>query len=52
MAPNAKSVDPKNLHTVMAFLHEEEDGHILKIKDGTKRRKQILVGTLKAHLTG
>ena len=45
MAPNAKSVDPKNLHTVMAFLHEEEDEHNLKIKEGTRHREQILVGT-------
>jgi len=27
VAPNTKSVDPKNQHAGMAFLHEEEDNH-------------------------
>jgi len=54
VAPNTKSVDPKNLHVGMAFLHEEEDDH----NTTTDERKEYGAEdrysseTQKAHLTG
>jgi len=53
VAPNTKSVDPKNLHAGMAFLHEEEDNH-----NHTDEKKEYGAEDRysskpqKAHLTG
>jgi len=53
VAPNTKSVDPKNQHTDMTFLHEEEDDHTHtdeRKEYGTENRYSS--EPQKAHLTG
>jgi len=53
VAPNTKSVDPKNYHTGMAFLHEEEDDHnTIDERKEYGAEDRYSSEPQKAHLTG
>jgi len=51
VAPNTKSVDPKNWHAGVAFLHEDDHNHADEKKE-YGAEDIYLLEPQKAHLTG